>query len=260
MTDLIASSAQAAAQAAAETAAEAAVKKALQATEFPMDQVLAVISTFNTTQQQTRDHAAEDSRKVALLHEEVNRMQIKVDQLQSQNDSLHEQLQVTQSGHEDSIRQLEELRATRRGCTTGEATRPLERDNRALELELEQLRKKLQDQEKALGRQQVAATRQVTGADKEKHATQQQLQEHWQHIGALEEQLRQERLISNVATPADFLKMSKASEKENTSHENNKLKLDNARLKSDLDRCLDKLRAHEGGASNALRWGKVGGG
>jgi hypothetical protein len=271
----------------AEAAAEKALKKAQAASlqapagakKLNEKELLDALNNITASQQQTREHVIEDSKKAKELQEEINHWRSRSEHNENQlgveranTESLHKQLQASQGQQrrlEERLQQLEaapvpsrhEDEAMKRKLQQQhmQQLQQLEQQLQQQQRQNQQLQQRLgdeqeererwlqrcQEQEKIIG-QQAASSSNMDAAAQERHAMQRKVHDLQEYVKQLEEQLwqeREERKMDKVTTPAEFLAMYKATERENLSHENCQLKVDNSRLRSDLEKCLEKLRA-----------------
>lgn len=82
-------------------------------------------------------------------------------------------------------------------------------------------------------------------SNKENTVLQRANQDHKRDIWELENQLRQERNVANIATPGEYIKLMKAHEGASLATDNNRLKQALTRTQCDLDLCIRKMHEQE---------------
>jgi hypothetical protein len=186
------------------------------------------------------------SQQLAEADKECAGMRSRVVEAEQEMARLREELQASQhcykaseearrtarsKSEEEEARLREELQALQRCHEASEESR------RILEEALQQREQEFQQhRERHTDAQELAGTRkQVVELQTRLHKEQQQM----------EMLCREFHATAAVRTPADFLKMAKACEKENLAHQHAQLKLENARLKSDCVRFREALVERE---------------
>jgi len=233
-----------------------------------MTQQLEQVSQRN---EQQRQRSAELERSSEELQEQVR-------QLTSQNTALEAQVRQLTSQHSSFEAQASERDRDFQGrlASSTEASRRLEGEKRLMEAELERERqhqKEVEQETRELRcrtavledqlrdsqeqRQRTEQDQQRTEQDlrqwyqkfiesnKENTSLQRANQDHKRDIWELENQLRQERNVANIATPGEFIKLMKAHEGTSVATDNNRLKQALSRTQCDLDLCIRKLHDQE---------------
>lgn len=191
------------------------------------------------------------------LEEQVRQLQSQNTSLESQAGERERELQGRLGSSAEASRRLEgekrimeaELEKVR------QAQREVEQETRELRCRTAVLEDQLRDSQEQRQRSEQDQQRseqdlrqwyqKFIDSNKENTVLQRANQDHKRDIWDLENQLRQERNVANIAKPGEYLKLMKAHEGDSLATDNTRLKKALTKTQTDLDLCIRRLHEQD---------------